>query len=528
MKHSRTLKLINGITAVGLLGGCALGPNHRPVLVDTPTKYRSEKGAQSAESLADLAWWSLFRDPSLRDLIREGLSNNYDLRIAIARMEQARAQKQQSASAFYPGVGYQLEAQRSQNPATVIPASEVPPTTLNMGGTDVVIPGSSTAERKVRNPAVNSFTAIGNASWEIDLWGRIRRANESALAQLLASDEVRRGVVQSLVTDIAQTYFRLLELDAELQIYKDAKASFGQSLDLFTKQQLGGIASDLEVARGTASQANAAAAIPAIERQISLVETQLSTLLGRLPGPIKRGQSLLEQQMPPRVPAGLPSDLLTRRPDIRQAEQQVRSSNAQIGVAIANFFPVFNLTAAAGAVSPQLNDLTSGNWNMWSIGGALNGPLFQGGLYVGRYKEAKARWEENKLQYQKTANQAFGEVSNALISRQKYAETRVQQEKQVEALRKSVKLSMDRYTIGVSTYYEVLEAQQQLFPAEISLSQTRVAQLNAVVDLYRSLGGGWSEARLVSGNRQSQTRVSHDSAKPKASSTEKKSKPSAE
>lgn len=501
MKQSWTLKLINGITVASLLGGCAVGPNHRPVVVDTPTKYRNEKGPQSTESLADLAWWNLFKDPVLRGLIEEGLKNNYDLRIAVTRIQQARAQKMQTASAFFPAIGYNLEAQRTQNPATVIPATSTPPTTFNVGGTDVTIPGSSSPERKVRSTPANSFTAISMAQWELDIWGRIRRANESALAQLLAQQEIRRGIIQSLVSDIAQTYFRLLELDAELRIYREAKESFGQSLDLFTKQQQGGIASDLEVARGTASQANAAAAIPAIERQISLVETQLCILLGRVPGPIKRGKSLLAQQMPPRVPAGLPSDLLTRRPDIRQAEQQVRAANAQIGVAIANFLPTFSLTGAAGAVSPELNDLTSGNWNMWSIGGVMSGPLFQGGYYFGRYREAKARWEEAKLNYQKTANAAFGEVANALISRQKYAEARVYQEKQVEALRRAVKLAMDRYTIGVSTYYEVLEAQQQLFPAEIALAQTRANQLNSVVDLYRALGGGWSEARLVAGNR---------------------------
>jgi len=495
--HPRTYQLINTLVVASLLSGCALGPNHRPIAVETPTRFRGDKKEQSLESLADLEWWKVFKDKSLQELIREALRNNYDLRIAITRIEQARARKMQTASAFYPQVGYQIAAERNQAPGTYVPATTVPDSTINVGGTDVVIPGRSTPEQRLRSSPTNSFTAVGNAAWEIDLWGRIRRSNEASLAQLLASEEVRHGVVQSLVSEVAITYFQLLEADEELKIARRTMESFGQSLELFTKQQRGGIASDLEVARGTASQANAAASIPRIERQISAIENQLCVLLGRLPGPIKRDGSLLSQKMPPSVPSGIPSDLLTRRPDIRQAEQMVISANAMVGVAIADFFPVFDLTAAAGAISPKLNDITSGTWNVWSIGGALNGPIFQGGRYVGRYREAKALFEEARLQYMKAANSAFSEVSDALIARQKFALSRVEQEKQVEALQKSVRISMDRYTIGVTTYYEVLEAQQQLFPAELLLAQTRYQQLAAVVDLYSSLGGGWAKTSLT-------------------------------
>lgn len=493
--HPRTHQLINTLVAAGLLSGCALGPNHRPIAVETPTQFRGEKKEPSLESLADLDWWKVFKDSTLQELIREALRNNYDLRIAVSRIEQARARKMQSASAYYPQVGYQVAADRNQAPGALVPASTVPGSTINVGGTDVSIPGRSIPEQRVRSTPVNTFTAVGNVAWEIDLWGRIRRANEASLAQLLATEEARHGVVQSLVAEVAITYFQLLEADEELKIARNTTESFGQSLDLFTKQQRGGIASDLEVARGTASQANAAASIPRIEHQIAAIENRLSVLLGRLPGPIKRG-TLLSQKLPPSVPAGIPSDLLTRRPDIRQAEQQVIAANAMVGVSIAEFFPAFDLTAAAGAISPKLDDITSGTWNVWSIGGALNGPLFQGGRYVGRYKEAKALFEEARLQYMKSANSAFGEVSDALIARQKLAQSLVEQEKQVDALKKSVRISMDRYTIGVSTYYEVLEAQQQLFPAELMLAQTRYQRLAAIVDLYRSLGGGWSKTTV--------------------------------
>jgi len=492
--HSRIIQFTS-IVAASLSAGCALGPNYKSPVVAAPAKFRDQKGSVSPASLADLPWWKVFKDSALQELIAQALRNNYDLRIAITRIEQARAQQIQARAAFFPQLGYQASAQRGRGPGTVIPPTSTPDTTLNVGGTSVTIPGTSTPSTEVRGTTANSFTAQGVASWEMDLWGRIRRSNEAALAQLLATEEAQRGVVQSLVAQVAQVYFQLRELDEELEIAKAAKLSFGQSLDLFTKQQKGGIASDLEVARATAAMANAAAAIPQIERQITATENQLSILLGCNPGPIKRGTSLLGQQMPPRVPAGIPSDLLIRRPDIRQAEQQVVAANAEVGVAVTNFFPTLDLTAAAGAVSPKLFQLTSGKWDVWSIGGALNGPIFQGGRLVGQYKEAKARWEETRLTYQRTALNAFSEVANALTAREKYAQARTQQETQVSALQQSVKLATDRYTIGISTYYEILEAQQQLFPAEQALAQTRLNQVLAVVDLYRALGGGWSEVK---------------------------------
>ena len=443
------------------------------------------------ESLACLPWWKVFKDPVLQEQIEEALKNNYDLRIAISRIEQARARRIQARAEFFPQLGYSGGAERARTPGSTIPATNTPPTTLNVGGTAVTIPGSSAPEMEVSGPTVNTFTVQGAASWEIDLWGRIRRSNEVALANLLATEEARRGVVQSLVAEVARAYFELRALDTELEISREAVSSFQQTLDLFTKQQAGGVASDLEVSRGTASLASAAAAIPRIEQQIVEAENRLSILLGRNPGPIRRGTTLLGQKMPPKVPAGIPCDLLERRPDLRQAEQRLVAANAEVGIAITNFLPRVDLTAGAGVVSPALHKLTNGTWNVWNVGGGISGPIFQGGRLVGVYKETKARWQEAVLDYERIALNAFREVSDALSAREKYAQARVQQETQVGALQQSVKLATDRYTIGISTYYEVLEAQQQLFPAQVSLTQTRLNQLLAVVNLYSALGGGW-------------------------------------
>ncbi|HWL54060.1 MAG TPA: efflux transporter outer membrane subunit [Chthoniobacteraceae bacterium] len=489
----RLLKVTTLLTTTLLAAGCAVGPNYLRPDIDAPASYRDQKETPTPESLADLPWWKVFRDPALQSLIREGLENNYDLRIAITRIEQARAEQVQVRSAFFPQLGYNAAAQRGKSPGQRIPASSTPSSTLDVNGTSITIPGRSTPETDVTGRTTNTFQAQGMLSWELDVWGRIRRSNEAALARLLRSEDFRRGVVQSLVAEIATGYFDLLELDAELQIAKDARDSFGQSLDLFTKQQTGGIASDLEVARASAAQASAAAAIPEVERMIRITENRISNLLGRNPGPVKRGKGLLAQKMPPRIPSGIPSTLLERRPDLRQAEQDVIAANAEIGVAVADFLPTVDLTAAAGAVSPALGELVNGKWGVWNIGSTISGPIFTGGLLKGRYEAAKARREEAALAYQRTATNAFREVSDALISRKKYDQTKVELERQVSALRRSVSLASDRYTIGISTYYEILEAQQQLFPAERTLMQTRRNQLLSIVDLYRALGGGWSE-----------------------------------
>jgi multidrug efflux system outer membrane protein len=470
---------IGVVTITLLVAGCAVGPNYRRPQTNAPAAFRSQHQTSSSQSLADLPWWKVFRDEALQQLIREALVKNYDLRIAVTRIEQARALLTQARSNFFPQLGYQAQATRLGGPQQV-----------SVAGTQFAEGQTAGGLRTTSN----TFAVAGNATWELDLWGRIRRENEAATALLLATEEARRGVVQSLVAEVAQTYFQLRDLDVELQIAERNRDAFNQIVGIFKKQKVGGIASDLEISRATALEAQIAASIPETERQIALTETALSFLLGRNPGPIARGATLSEQYSPPTVPAGLPSTLLERRPDIREAEQNLIAANANVGVAVANLLPTLDLTAALGAVSPQLYLLTSGRGNFWNVGGALTGPLFQGGRLVGRYHEMKALRDQAQLQYQRTALAAFGDVSNALVSRRKYTETYEQEARQVAALHVATALARERYAGGVSTYIEVLDAQEELFPAETALTRARLQQLIVIVQLYKALGGGWAES----------------------------------
>jgi multidrug efflux system outer membrane protein len=403
----------------------------------------------------------------VQELVRVSLTNNYDLRIILTRVDQARALQTQAQSQFMPEVAYGGDASRGRNMFLNLP-------NLNGG----------------RN--VNGFLGGFEAVWEIDLWGRVRRMNEAARANFMASQEGRRAVMISLVSGVAKTYFELLELDEQLAIANRTAESFQHTYKLFDDQHANGLASKLELSRAKAALRSVSANIPEIERRIALKENEINALLGRNPGPVARPSTLLAQEMPPEVPAGLPSTLLERRPDIRMAEQEVRAANALIGVAIGNFFPRVGLTAFYGGASTDLNNLTSSSANTWSLAAAATGPLFTGGLLTGRYRQAKAACEEAKLHYQETALNAFREVSDALVSRRKLEEARGLQAEAVEACRDAVQVVTERYSAGKASYYEVLEAQQQLFPAENALSQIKVSQRLAVIQLYKSLGGGWS------------------------------------
>ena len=336
----------------------------------------------------------------------------------------------------------------------------------------------------------------------MDFWGRIRRLNESARAQYLATEEGRRGVMLSLVSDVASSYFQLLQLDLQLQIAQRTAGSFEDSLKMFTHRLEGGVASRLDTSRAAGALAITSAQVPELERQIALTENQINVLLGRNPGPVTRNATMLQQYTPPEIPAGLPSMLLERRPDIRAAEQQLRSANAQVGVAVANFFPQIGLTSFLGKVSPELSAFTAGTANAWSVAANVTGPLFQGGALRAQYRQAKAAREQAQLQYEATALGAFQDVSNALISREKFASSRYQLEQTVAAYQESVQLSTQRYLAGTASYFEVLEAQQLLFPAETSLAQVEFNQLLVVVQLYQALGGGWKldNPQFVSGN----------------------------
>jgi multidrug efflux system outer membrane protein len=454
---------ITGVLLAALLTGCPVGPNyHRPETTPPPDFYGQQQ-APEPESLADLPWWEVFSDPVLQRLVTEAVQSNYDLRIAVARVEQSEALVGVARSPIFPQVGYNGTASRQRA---------------------LIFPGQP-------NATYNLFAGTFNLAWEIDVWGRIRRATEAAQAELLANEEFRRGVLLTLVSSVATAYFDLLELDRELEIARDTTESFRETLLLFTRRYEGGVGSKLQTERAAGALYETAANIPNLEAQIVAKENQINVLLGRNPGPIPRGQLLVQQQTPPETPAGLPGELLERRPDVRQAEESMRSANAQVGVAVANFFPQIGLTSLYGGQSTQLKDLVKGSANIWNLVGTISGPIFTGGQLIEQYYAQVAFWEQAKLQWEQTLITAFSEVSTTLVSQTKLTEVRIDQQKTVDAYQESVRLSLLRYDQGLANYYEVLEAQQLLFPAQNNLARVQRDQLVVVVDLYRALGGGW-------------------------------------
>jgi multidrug efflux system outer membrane protein len=447
-------------TVAALLTGCAVGPNYKRPVVPVPAQYYADQAVAEARSLADLPWWEVFEDPLLKSLVEEALKNGFDARIAAYRVEESRARYGIARSQYFPQIDYSGGWTRGQQNQLLNPAG-------------------------VTQTAWSADVSFG---WEIDLWGRIRRLNESAKAQYLATEEARRGVLLSLASDVATAYFVLRELDEELEIARRTTEAFQQTYDLFDRRLQGGAASALETSRAEGALGNVAATIPELERAIVATENRINFLLGRNPQPIPRDTPMAP--LPPSIPARLPSQLLETRPDIRQAEQLLVSANANIGVAKAAFFPTLSLTGLFGNVSPELGDLFS-QGKTWSIGAGLVGPLFNGGRIKRQYEAQKALWEQAKVQYEATVSNAFGEVSTSLVDRTKLVDTVEQRQRAVTAYQESVRLSNVRYLSGLSSYFEVLDSQQQLFPAEIELSRSRRDQLQAIVNLYRALGGGW-------------------------------------
>jgi len=466
----RSLKNISFLVVTALLVcGCAVGPNFMRPWVNTPDNFRNAPTSADPASFADLPWWQVFRDDRLQNLIQLALANNHDLRIAVSRVEQARQISLQARSQFFPQVNYDGGIGTGKNALF-----------------GAIAPNSGQTQD-------SAFIDL-SVFWEVDLWGRIRRLNEAARAQFLATEEARRGVTISLVSGVAQAYFELLQLDLQLEIAQRNTQSFAETLRIFSLRREQGVASKLETASAEALLTSTAANIPELERQIVLKENQLNVLLGRNPAPVERTAGLLDERLPVEVPAGLPSTLLERRPDIRQAEESLRAANAQVGVAVANFFPRIGLTSLFGKASPELADFTSGTTNLWAVAGNLTGPIFQGGALVAQYRQARAVWEEARLRYEQTVLNALQEVSNALISRQKYQEVQAQQARSVKAYEEAVEVSLQRYVAGKASYYEVLQNQQNLFPAETLLAQTELNRLLAVVQLYKALGGGWTDS----------------------------------
>jgi outer membrane protein, multidrug efflux system len=459
-----------------LLSGCVVGPNYSKVKVNAPAVFRGAEATAQQASIADLPWWDVFKDADLKGLIQTSLANNHDLAGVVTRVEQARQVAAEARSQYFPAISYNSVISAGQNQFTTSPASN-------------------------GNGVQGFFLGIALATWEPDLWGRIRRMNESAMAQYLATEEGRRGVMLTLVSDVSQAYFELLELKLQLDIARASAGSYGDSLTLFTQRLEGGIVSKLATSRAAAAEATAAANIPEVERLIALKENQISILLGNNPGAIEVKEKLLDETIPPEVPSGLPSALLERRPDVLAAEQNVRAANAQIGVATAAFFPTLGLTTFLGKVSSPLSEITAGSTNAWSVGANLAGPIYQGGALRAKKKQAIASWEQAREQYLQTSLNAFRDVSDALVSREKYDLIRVEQARAVRAGEESVELSLTRFREGLSSYYEVLEAQQQLFPAQSALAQTELNRRLVIVQLYKALGGGWNltDAELMAG-----------------------------
>ncbi len=386
-------KLVAAVLSAAVLSGCAVGPNYQAPVVPTPDQYREVQGPpQPAASLADQPWWDVFGDPVLHGLIDEALTGNYDVRIAAWRVDEFRARAGIARSEFFPSINYGAESARGRNSIYTPPYS---PATGNSNQVNV------------------------NFGWELDVWGRIRRLNESAKAQYLSSEDARRGVLLSLVSEVSQTYFTLRELDAELEITKKTVASFQETYDLFKRKLDEGAASALETSYAEAALGQVSSQVPEIERRIEATENQLNFLLARNPAPIPRGDSIEKQPVPPKVPAGLPSELLQRRPDIRQAEQQLIAANAQVGVATANFFPRISLTGFFGAVGPELDNFFYPAGKTWSIAAGLLGPLFQGGRLRSEYDATFAQWEQTKAVYEQTVTGAFAETTSVLYARAK-------------------------------------------------------------------------------------------------------------
>jgi multidrug efflux system outer membrane protein len=466
---SRAAKRWIALTLTSLFIGCApVGPNYARPEMPNPPQYRFVEGAQQAETLADAPWFQVFEDQALQGLIKEAIANNLDLRMAVARVEESRARAGIARSFLYPQVdGVATYGVRQTS-------------NLRDRGTDE-------SGDKTEQTGVYGF----QLSWELDLFGRIRREHESAVAVALASEQGRRGVMVTLVGDVAAHYFLLRELDLQLEIARRTLGLNDETVTYFRTRLDGGVSNRLEVDRIVANRALTATAIPDIETQIAFAENSLSLLLGRPPGPIPRNPLTMAESQPPSIPPGLPASLLERRPDVVQAEQLLVAANADIGAARALFFPTISLTGFFGGVSGELSNFLGGDGAAWSFGANLLQPIFQAGRLRRNLEAAQARHQFAVAAYQKAALNAYREVASALITIQKLAERREQVAAGVVALEDASDLSRSRYDSGLASYIEILTADQDLFEQQLLLAETRGAELRARAELYRTLGGGW-------------------------------------
>jgi multidrug efflux system outer membrane protein len=456
------------------LAGCAIGPDYKRPAIDTPKAWRVE--AAEAKDVANMAWWEQFNDPVLNDFIQTALRENYDLKIAAARVEQFVGQYMVARSRFFPqifGGGSGGQQRASERGVTPIPDT-------------------------LRNPAT-IYEAGFNASWEIDVWGRLRRLTEAARADLLSSEEGRRAVILTLVASVANGYVNLRDLDKQLDISINTAKTREGSYKLFTLRFEAGIISEVELSQVKSEYEQALARVPFIQKQVTQQENGLSVLLGKNPGSIARGKSIDELVLPA-VPEGLPSDLLERRPDIRQAEADLIAANARIGAAKALYFPTISLTGAFGWASTNLSSLFTGPAQAWAWAGTFAGPVFTGGAITGNYQASEAIQQQTLFQYQKAIQNAFREVDDSLTDQKQTREQLEAQKRQVAALSDYARLARLRYDEGYTSYLEVLDAERSLFNAQLEYAQSQGVLFQALVNLYKSMGGGWvAEAEKVTG-----------------------------
>ena len=462
---------------VVFMAGCSMGP-------DYARKDRSGEDAwrmapATSESVANLPWWELLKDSELQRLIRTALEENQDVRTAAASIEEFQAQLVISRFDLAPSLGYggQAFVYNSERNAVGIPLG---------GGSGVFIPGQG------GRSTLSNESAYAGLKWEVDIWGRIRRSIEATRAQLLSRQEGQRAIILGLVGAVAEAYFDLRQLDLQIEITRRTLKAWDDTVRISRIKLDQGAISKLDLDRFEAERANAAAQLADLERQTVQKENQISLLLGRKPAQITRGVALTEQMMPPEIPAGLPSDLLRRRPDILQAEQDVMAATANIGVAQASRFPQLSLTGALGVANPQINSFAPGVGFTQFASASVAGPLLNATSLGYQVTVAEARTKQASLQYEKAIVTAFREVEDALIATQKSREQRTAQEIQVTALRSAFELADLRYKGGRASYLDVLTAQRSLFDAELALARTRRTQLVSVVQLYKALGGGWS------------------------------------
>jgi multidrug efflux system outer membrane protein len=467
-------RLMSGAVIVSLLAGCTVGPKYRKPVVQPPSTFRGAGDAAATpdpNSLADLKWFELFKDQQLQDLIRTALVNNYDLGQAMERVQTARANLGITRSEQFPNVTASAEATTLRNPSSG----------------QFALPSGANRDRTFGTVLLNLL------SFEIDIWGRQRRATEAARADLLGAEETRKAVMTTVVGDVSAAYFNLLELDTELEIAQDTLATRKESLNLIRTRQQGGVATLLDVRQAEQLVYAAAQTVPDIERLIEQTENRINLLLGKDPGAVTRGRSLTEQEQPPDAPAGLPSSLLERRPDIRAAEATLMAATANIGVAKAAYFPQISLTGFMGGQSSQLANLFSGTGGAWNFGPQVTLPIFNAGRVKSGVRFTEAQQRLALTQYQQSIKTAFREVSDALVEYRKVKEIRAQQESLVTTLQDRSRLAYLRYQGGVDTQLNALDADRDLFSAELNLAQTRRNELLALVQLYKALGGGWQQ-----------------------------------